>query len=790
MSTQPDSEQTWVNPDQAVSLQLSSLQSRLQYSGIVDLYGVDNQRLTGVMRTLDDAFRGLRSATVPLGSVTTNEPDPREIGRFSIRGKLGAGGFATVYRAHDPLLLREVAIKVIPERKRPRLEHKRFLEARAVARLSHPNLVPLYEVFEEEGKFCLVSELCDGPTLAQWLKDHPGPVNPKLAVDILLRITDAVAHAHDHGLIHRDIKPGNILLVESKRSRDDLAFNPRLTDFGLVRDITAEPEAGEPNTIVGTLQYMAPEQLLTNTDSHRPSCDVFALGVLMYRMLTGRMPNASEKGMELLTSICCETPPLPRSIQRNLPRDLEAITLKCLQKDPKARYVSARELANDLRNWREGRPVAARHQSYIERTLRTISRAPLETALISTVILTMAVSAALLAKRNMQLKEQSNNLALAVQDASASANRATQAERKTRLALDEVSQQKKVADDSRVSAVKAAYLADMQLGYAALASEDYAELMEIISRMEGYTENVIPRSIDFQLLKSMGTRSFKPLKRHSQAVLELAVNPIRKEVIAGGEEGVLRFHSLDNGELLREINFGPFIHIVSLAVSPDGNQVAVGKRITFFGNNLKSYNRVELIDLSTKQQKTFGDFPSTIESLAFCDQGRMLAIGPRYEPVTLWSLEQNSSVKQVHSTRRNDELCVGANSGDLFLISDNQIISQVAVPTGEQKRAFNLSTYTQHIAVSPDEKWLVASTSEDHQILLFDLTDERTAEIARASCERSLKSISFSADSKHLLIGLSDGMIDIWDIKTNDSPNSTHSTTSMSLSRKVMPTKA
>ncbi len=760
MSTQPDSEQTVVSPiAPELSLQASSIQSKLHSSGIADLSVVDKSRLISVMRLLDEAFRGLQSATVSLGSDTSDEPSPTRIGRFDIRGKLGSGGFATVYRAHDPLLLREVAIKVIPERKRPKLERYRFLEARAVARLSHPNLVPLYEVFEEGGKFCLVSELCDGPTLSQWLNDHPGPVPPKLTVEILLRIIDAVAHAHDSGLIHRDIKPGNILLVPTNVTRDDLPFNPRLTDFGLVRDITAEPDDTDLTTIAGTLQYMAPEQLLTQTDSHGPSCDVFASGVLMYRMLTGKMPHMSDGGIDLLSSICFEPPGSMRTKDSSVSKDLEAITLKCLRKNPRERYGSARDIVEDLRRWREGRPVLARSQAFTERTVRAIQRAPLETSLIAAVIVTMAVSAVMLANRNLQLKRQSEDLAKAVRIAVANTERAGNAERETRIALTEVSEQKKAADENRLHAIKAAYLSDMQLGYAALAVGDYAQIMEITKRIQGYAHEVIPVSIDFKLLCSMGRRNITSLKSHTKPIEEIAIDGKRGELIVGGEEGVLRFHQIENGKLLHEINFGPFVHITALAISPDGNTLAVGKRLTLVGNTLLSFNRIELIELASKHQKTFGDFDATIESLAFSRDGRSLLIGPRYEPIFVYSLESLSESTKIKNTRRNLQLLVGSNSGHLYHIPSHGVIACTDIANNQQVNRLELNVSLDQLALSPDESWLAVTHPNTMTISLIDITAKEWKIAGEFEHNVNTSALGFTQDSTQLITGSPNGSV-------------------------------
>ncbi len=356
-------------------------------------------------------------------------------------------------------------------------------EARTVARLSHPNLVPLHEVFNDGNALCLVSEFCDGPTLADWLQTHPGPMNVSTAVSVLISICEAVSYAHESGIIHRDIKPGNVLLVKSLSPESDFTYTPRLTDFGLARDVFHEPSDSDANRMIGTLLYMAPEQIVANEDSHGRACDVFALGVLLYRLLTGIHPFQRNTSLGILAAICCEQPQPPRSLMPSISKDLEAIILKCLRKEPRNRYSSVTNLLNDLRSSQSGAEVSARHRPQIERAWRTVVRSPRESALIATVLVLAIGSAISLATQNLRLQKQSQSLNNALTQATQSTKRATDAESEVKKALTLASEQRKTADTNRHEALNTAYIAELRSAYSFWNAQDYSSTQRVLNRI-------------------------------------------------------------------------------------------------------------------------------------------------------------------------------------------------------------------------------------------------------------------------------------------------------------------
>ncbi len=291
-----------------------------------------------------------------------SEPGPGVMpaDRFELIGEVGRGSFGIVYRARDRLLGRDVALKVPrPELIASEEARRRFRrEARALAGLDHPNLVPILEAGDSGPTCYIISTFCEGPNLASWLRARAEPVPWREAARTLAKAALAVAHAHDRGVLHRDIKPSNILLQPGGACR--LAPTPRLVDFGLaclVEEIDDATLSGFP---VGSPPYMSPEQA---TGRHRevgPAADVYSLGATLYEMLAGRPPFRGPSLVETLRQVVDDEPKPLRSLRPGLPRDLETICLRCLEKDPARRYASAQALASDLERLLDGQPISAR----------------------------------------------------------------------------------------------------------------------------------------------------------------------------------------------------------------------------------------------------------------------------------------------------------------------------------------------------------------------------------------------------------------------------------------------
>ncbi len=298
--------------------------------------------------------------------------------RFELQAELGVGSFGYVFRAWDPRLERVVALKVqragslaSPE------EAERFLrEARSAAQLKHPSIVATYETGQtEDNIWFLVCEYIDGVTLEQRLKE--GPFSPEQAAAIVGELADALQYAHEQGVVHRDVKPSNIILDSQQRAH--------VMDFGLAKRDTGDLTMTSDGRVLGTPAYMSPEQAAGASHEVDARSDIYSLGVVLYEMLTGERPFHGNRRL-LLLQVLEDDPRPPHAVKPGLPRDLEVICLKAMSKAPSRRYQTAREMADDLRRFAEGQPILARPMGPVERTLRWCRRYPLAVSVLVAVL--------------------------------------------------------------------------------------------------------------------------------------------------------------------------------------------------------------------------------------------------------------------------------------------------------------------------------------------------------------------------------------------------------------------
>src|SRR6516164_5739513 len=275
-----------------------------------------------------------------------------QIPGYEVEAVLGRGGMGVVFKARHLTLKRVVALKMLLAGAYARPEElARFRrEAEAVAALRHPNIVQVHDAGDITGRPYFTMECVEGGSLAQSLAGKPQP--PRRAAELVATLASAVQFAHKSGFIHRDLKPGNVLLTA-----DGV---PKITDFGLVRSIVAGPEVTRSGDFLGTPCYMAPEQARGHASAVGPAADIYALGVVLYEMLAGRPPFEGSTAAETLQKVIGEDPAAPSRLNPKVPPDLDTICLKCLQKSPARRYASAQDLADDLRRFLEGKPVHAR----------------------------------------------------------------------------------------------------------------------------------------------------------------------------------------------------------------------------------------------------------------------------------------------------------------------------------------------------------------------------------------------------------------------------------------------
>jgi hypothetical protein len=308
--------------------------------------------------------------TAPTGAeaaptLQADAPSGRPFGSYLLLGELGRGGMGVVFKAFEPRLSRCVALKmVLPGALAGDDDLQRFrTEAAAAAGLKHPCIVAVHEIGVLDEKHYYSMDFIDGPSLTQRLAD--GPLPSKTAAKYLATVAHAIQHAHDHGILHRDLKPGNILI-----DKDD---QPHVTDFGLAKQFKADSGHTRTGAVLGTPSYMAPEQAAGSKDLG-PACDVYGLGALLYELVTGRPPFRAETPMDTLMQVMERDPAPPRLLNPKVDRDLETICLKCLSKNPRHRYASAQEVALELERYLNGDPIQARTFNVLDRLARTLER--------------------------------------------------------------------------------------------------------------------------------------------------------------------------------------------------------------------------------------------------------------------------------------------------------------------------------------------------------------------------------------------------------------------------------
>ena len=346
MIPQPD------NESDLSSVAWEAVDDRLRDSPSAEIDSAElSQSTIELLRLLNNAFQS------PDDLANDDQALPAQIGRYEIMEVAGRGRFGIVYKARDPESNLPVAIKCIKPEFIDSPEHRRRFvrEAEVLAQCDHPDIVRLLDAGRDKKRWFMVFAFCEGSSLEEWLANQQSRVSPRLAAQIVMRISLAVHHGHQRGIVHRDLKPSNVMMVPDSAS--PIHFSPKVLDFGFARSLSAQIRETSSAIVVGTPLYMAPEQSKGASAPICPATDVFALGAILYEMLAGKPPFWGETVLQIAERLNQCEPPGISSLDENI-RDLERICRKCLKRSPLERYPHGLALAEELSHWLESRPIS------------------------------------------------------------------------------------------------------------------------------------------------------------------------------------------------------------------------------------------------------------------------------------------------------------------------------------------------------------------------------------------------------------------------------------------------
>jgi serine/threonine protein kinase/WD40 repeat protein len=552
---------------------------------------------------------------------------------YELLGELGRGGMGIVYKARQLNLNRLVALKmVLAGVQANSRDLVRFLaEAEAVARLDHPNIVHIHEIGKHAGLPFLSLEYIPGENLAQQLTGTPRP--PAESAQLIEPLARAVHYAHEHGIIHRDLKPSNILLqiadlrlqiadlkADGKSASCNLQSSiPKITDFGLAKRLEGGSGVTTTGAIVGTPSYMAPEQA-EGKKQVGPATDTYALGAILYELLTGRPPFRATTPLDTVLQLLNDEPVPPRQLQSKVPRDLETICLKCLQKEPRKRYPTAEALADDLRRFLSDQPIVARPVGRLERFGRWCRRNPVVASLLAVVAVGIGVAALLL---NQERTETLHNLA-----------RAEEAEHDLRAQLDRTA----TAEREKTDKLWQSYLDQARAGRFSRQMGQRFDSLDALSKAAHIRPDPRLRDEAIAALALPDLRPGAPRNLWPEGTAHLVFDDAYRRYARADDRGNISIRDLADDREVRSIPTGGRT-VGSLALSPDG-----GFLVAHLSGQLGDVVRVWTV----ASGQVLVTEPMQNGGWGYSADGHTLALAPSRQAIHLLDLTTGKEIRRLH----------------------------------------------------------------------------------------------------------------------------------------------
>ncbi len=686
---------------------------------------------TGIADSTEGAFAP-RSEDAPsseaLGTL------PQRIGRFEIRKRLGSGGFGTVYLAHDPVLDRDVALKVPQPAvlENPRARERFLREPKAAAQLQHPNIVPVFDTGTDGEHHYIAAAFIEGKTLQETIaQEKPGF---RRIAEVVRALASALDYAHSKGIVHRDVKPANVMVNN--------AGQPMLMDFGLAHLQESEDQLTRDGAVMGTPAYMAPEQADRGRGEVGPTSDQYALGVVLYHLLCGEPPFSGPPSV-VLFNVLNQEPKAPRAQDKSVPKDLETICLKAMAKEADARYTHCSAMAEDLRRWLEDRPIIARRVGPVERFGRWCRRKPVLASATMAAFLLFAVSSVLsglswrateakaAAQRQLhvaELKQTEVERELEVRSEDVAVAEARLAGAKTAqervLAEQALAEARRLYEESRVKRLgeTSRTVSQTQETLSANVEKSEAEL-ELERRLKDPKvpdiKPSLPRKTPGEPLSPYALVT-RPAKIDGIDSWTIETKPIRsgEQVYFSPDSKYLASRSLDHSVRIWDVSTRQLRHILLSADGIESNQLAWAPDSQHLA--VASGNRIAVWQLSDTPKQLLS-FEAPSQYLDWSPDGSRLAIGGR-----IFDLEQ-SDWDATFDTGYLTAVAWSPDARKVAVSSDGVIRIWVAnTETPATELSSHGSRNLSQLQWSPDGKY-IAFCSSDEVLILLEETGEVVA---------------------------------------------------------------